>query len=149
MLAKPSKKRPSQSLRIGRSSSREYQTDPEKQAENSVFEFFNRIGHQEPFDGKTYRAGSDCQRPLRIPRHRAVADPGCVKTLWKFQLLKCAVGATVALLGTWQKRRTEKALSGLDCLHQGPNAHDFHHSFQVVGEYMQAHLCTDATYRLG
>ena len=44
MLAKPSKKRPSQSLCIGRSSSREYQTDPEKQAENSVFEFFNRIG---------------------------------------------------------------------------------------------------------
>ena len=48
MLAKPSKKRPSQSLRIGRSSSREYQTDPEKQAENSVFEFFNRIGQKRP-----------------------------------------------------------------------------------------------------
>ena len=43
MLSKPSKKGPSQSLCIGRSSSREYQTDPEKQAENSVFEFFNRI----------------------------------------------------------------------------------------------------------
>jgi hypothetical protein len=47
MLAKRSKKRPSQSRCIGRSSSREYQTDPEKQAENSVFEFFNRIGPQE------------------------------------------------------------------------------------------------------
>jgi len=40
----PQKKRPSQSLCIERSSSREYQTDPKKQAENSVFEFFNRIG---------------------------------------------------------------------------------------------------------
>ena len=49
MLAKPSKKRPSQSLCIGRSSSREYQTDPEKQVENSVFEFFNRIGQEQPF----------------------------------------------------------------------------------------------------
>ena len=48
MLSKPSKKGPSQSLCIGRSSSREYQTDPEKQAENSVFEFFNRIGHNRP-----------------------------------------------------------------------------------------------------
>ena len=74
---------------------------------------------------------------------------GCVKTLWKFRLLKCAVGATAAFLGDWQKRRTKKALSGLDCLHQGPNAHDFHHSLQVVGEHMQAHLRTDAIYRLG
>ncbi|MFY9722468.1 MAG: hypothetical protein WAJ82_07990, partial [Azonexus sp.] len=46
MLSKPSKKGPSQSLCVGRSSSREYQTDPEKQAENSVFEFFNRIGRK-------------------------------------------------------------------------------------------------------
>ena len=50
MLSKPSKKGPSQSLCIGRSSSREYQTYPVKQAENSVFEFFNRIAALPPLN---------------------------------------------------------------------------------------------------
>jgi len=38
-----SESRPSQSLCIPRLLSREYQTDPEKWAKKSAFEFFNRI----------------------------------------------------------------------------------------------------------
>lgn len=72
----------------------------------------------------------------RVNARTTLEGPGCVKTLWEFQHLKCAVGATAAFLGNWQKRRAKKALSGLDCLHQGSDSHDFHHAFQVVGEYM-------------